>query len=49
MEVECRSMGAERCRWLVGSGETMQHVYERMSEGIAYDDAARTAAGIAAV
>ena len=43
MEVECRSMGAERCRWLVGSGETMQHVYDRMGEGISYADAAQGA------
>lgn len=39
MEVECRSMGAERCRWLVGSGETMQHVYDQMGQGVAYADA----------
>lgn len=41
MEVECRSTGAARCRWLVGSGEVMQHVYDRMGEGVAYDEAAR--------
>ena len=28
MEVECRSMGGDRCRFLVGSGETMQRVYD---------------------
>jgi predicted hydrocarbon binding protein len=39
MEVECRSMGAERCRWLVGSGETMQHVYDAMGQGVPYDQA----------
>ena len=39
MEVECRSIGGPRCRWLVGSGETMQHVYDRMGEGVAYADA----------
>ena len=39
MEVECRSMGAPRCRWLVGSGETMQRVYDQMGEGVAYADA----------
>lgn len=39
MEVECRSMGAERCRWLVGSGEMMQHVYDAMGQGIGYDQA----------
>jgi predicted hydrocarbon binding protein len=39
MEVECRSMGGARCRWLVGSGETMQRVYDQMGQGIAYADA----------
>jgi predicted hydrocarbon binding protein len=41
MEVECRSMGGERCRFLVGSGERMQHVYEAMSEGTGYEEAVR--------
>jgi predicted hydrocarbon binding protein len=39
MEVECRSMGAPRCRWLVGSGDTMQHVYDQMGQGVPYDQA----------
>ncbi len=39
MEVECRSMGSERCRFLVGSAETMQHVYEGMTQGATYDAA----------
>ena len=39
MEVECRSMGASRCRWLVGTAETMQHVYDEMGRGVAYDEA----------
>lgn len=39
MEVECRSMGAHRCRWLVGTGETMQHVYDQMGQGVAYEEA----------
>jgi predicted hydrocarbon binding protein len=39
MEVECRSMGAHRCRWLVGGGEVMQRVYDAMGEGVAYDEA----------
>lgn len=43
MEVECRSMGAPRCRWLVGTGETMQHVYDQMGQGVAYDAALATA------
>ena len=43
MEVECRSMGGSRCRFLVGSGETMQRVYDEMGRGIAYEDAVRSA------
>jgi hypothetical protein len=39
MEVECRSMGGERCRFLVGSGETLQRVYDSMSQGVPYDEA----------
>ena len=37
MEVECRSMGSERCRFLVGSAETMQYVYDAMAQGVTYD------------
>ena len=39
MEVECRSTGAERCRFLIASGEVMQHVYDAMGNGLAYDAA----------
>jgi predicted hydrocarbon binding protein len=39
MEVECRSMGSERCRFLLGSAETMQHVYDGMTQGVSYDAA----------
>jgi predicted hydrocarbon binding protein len=38
MEVECRSMGGDRCRFLVGSEETMQRVYDEMGKGVAYTD-----------
>ena len=44
MEVECRSMGAERCRFLLGSTEVMQAVYDAMSAGHAYDAAVESAA-----
>lgn len=44
MEVECRSMGNERCRFLVGSGETLQRVYEEMAQGASYADAVAGAA-----
>ena len=39
MEVECRSMGGDRCRFLVGSGETMQRVYDGMGQGLPYEHA----------
>jgi hypothetical protein len=39
MEVECRSMGAPRCRFLVGSGDVMQRVYDAMGQGIPYEEA----------
>ena len=39
MEVECRSMGSERCRFLLGSAETVQHVYNGMTQGVSYDAA----------
>ncbi|HEX3867085.1 MAG TPA: V4R domain-containing protein [Gemmatimonadaceae bacterium] len=43
MEVECRSMGAERCRFLIGSGETIQRVYDEMGEGLSYQEAVAAA------
>jgi predicted hydrocarbon binding protein len=43
MEVECRSMGTERCRFLIASAEVMQHVYDAMGSGIAYDAAVASA------
>ena len=39
MEVECRSMGGDRCRFLVGDGDTMQRVYEAMGQGVTYESA----------
>lgn len=38
MEVECRSAGAARCRFLLGSAETMQAVWDRMASGESYDE-----------
>ena len=37
LEVECRSAGAARCRFLVGSAEVMQYVYDEMGKGVDYD------------
>lgn len=39
MEVECRSTGAERCRFLLGSTDVLQRIYDDMATGIAYGDA----------
>jgi predicted hydrocarbon binding protein len=39
LEVECRSMGAPRCRFLVGNAEVMEHVYEEMGHGVNYEEA----------
>jgi len=39
MEVECRSRGEERCRFLVGSPEMLTYAYERMATGLDYRDA----------
>jgi len=38
LEVECRSAGSERCRFLVGSAEVMQHVYDGLSAGMGYEE-----------
>jgi hypothetical protein len=44
MEVECRSMGNDRCRFLVGAVDTMQRVYDAMGEGVTYEQALSNAA-----
>jgi len=36
MEVECRSRGDGRCRWLLGAPETLQQLYEHMAQGADY-------------
>lgn len=38
MEVECRATGAPRCRFLVGSAEVMQQVWEAMAAGASYEE-----------
>jgi uncharacterized protein len=40
LEVECRSMGAPRCRFLLGSNEVMQFIFQEMERGVDYKDAA---------
>ena len=39
MEVECRSAGNERCRFLLGSTDVMTQVYDEMSRGAHYEQA----------
>lgn len=39
MEVECRSRGDARCRFLAGSPETLASLYERMAQGTEYREA----------
>jgi uncharacterized protein len=39
LEVECRSMGAPRCRFLVGNASVMEHVYDEMGRGVDYEEA----------
>jgi predicted hydrocarbon binding protein len=41
LEVECRSAGHERCRFLVGSPDVMDAVYEEMGRGTDYDGAVK--------
>jgi predicted hydrocarbon binding protein len=39
MEVECRSRGESRCRFLAGSPETLGILYDRMAQGTGYLEA----------
>ena len=39
LEVECRSAGAPRCRFLLGNGDVMRYVYEAMESGTGYEEA----------
>src|SRR4029450_6118470 len=39
MEVECRSRGDARCRFLAGAPETLSTLYERMAQGSSYGEA----------
>jgi predicted hydrocarbon binding protein len=39
LEVECRSAGAERCRFLVGSPQVMEQIYDEMGRGHSYESA----------
>jgi predicted hydrocarbon binding protein len=39
MEVECRSRGEPRCRFLAGSPDTLSVLYDRMAQGAGYLEA----------
>jgi predicted hydrocarbon binding protein len=39
LEVECRSTGAPRCRFLLGAGEVMNYIYEEIERGVGYEEA----------
>jgi hypothetical protein len=39
MEVECRSRSDARCRFLSATTETLQRVYEQMTQGKTYEEA----------
>jgi predicted hydrocarbon binding protein len=39
LEVECRSSGAPRCRFLLGNGDVMRYVYDEMERGVGYEEA----------
>ena len=41
MEVECCSKGDPHCRFLSASPETLQQVYEKMTQGVSYEEALR--------
>jgi predicted hydrocarbon binding protein len=45
MEVECRSRGDGRCRFLAGSPETLGTLYDRMAQGSGYVEALGISSG----
>jgi hypothetical protein len=44
LEVECRSMGAPRCRFLLGAADVMGHIYDDVERGVAYEEAVASVA-----
>jgi predicted hydrocarbon binding protein len=48
MEVECRSRGDARCRFLAGAPETLSTLYDRMAQGSSYTDALGLSSGASA-
>ncbi len=45
MEVECRSRGDARCRFLAGSPDTLSTLYDRMAQGSGYAEALGVSSG----
>lgn len=43
LEVECRAMGHAHCRFLVGSPDVLEYVYEEMADGAGYQEAVAAA------
>jgi len=39
LEVECRSAGNPRCRFLIGAGSVLTHVFEQVERGVGYEEA----------
>ena len=39
LEVECRAAGDERCRFLIGAGAVLTHVFEQVERGVGYEEA----------
>jgi uncharacterized protein len=39
LEVECRAAGDDRCRFLIGSPDALQRVFDSMREGVAVGEA----------
>jgi predicted hydrocarbon binding protein len=48
MEVECRSRGDARCRFLAGAPETLSTLYDHMAQGSSYADALGLSSGSSA-
>ncbi len=44
LEVECRSAGDSRCRFLVGNADVMTHVYDELGRGVTYEEAVQAVA-----
>jgi predicted hydrocarbon binding protein len=44
LEVECRSAGDSRCRFLIGNADVMTHVYDELGRGVTYEEAVEAVA-----